>query len=287
MVINEIFFSSTNGLAISTAEHLITKVNDMIKSNQSFLDNITFVTKSVSFANSDRDVVAEYGYDYDKFNIIKETIKNVIDAKAFLLWMNEAMSEKDKLINDINNTSIQTWLRNNKKEYPEQPVRENPITENDYIATLSDNKRSEYFSLKTECDLLKELLFGSLQEAKQNLDNRLHKPVEQIDNIIYTYTPTVGQIDVNSLYFNLNKQYKEKLSVLNKIEYDIQTAVSESVVKTLGKFNTELEKYDDKVRALNNEFSHWKESELIRIQNLKIQVPSGLTDIYNRVKDFV
>ena len=112
------------------------------------------------------------------------------------------------------------------------------------------------------------------------------------DTVIYNYTPTVTQFDVDDLFFELQNHYREIQSQLNGMKKRIDDAIKENALEVDEKYRNELTAWSTKQRELEHELELIVADESIQrkrlaenVQKLKIVVPNRLQGVFKDLQE--
>lgn len=285
---HKLYFTSQNGLAIIDSDEVLSKLKRIRKKLTNKLDNMNFLSASVQEAEQS-DKILCYGTDRSVFDNSKNMINIICQLNAFEEWIIQALDEYTKSCKVISKINFNDWCIKYNKEIPKAPskiVSELYTIEFDkYICDLPLNKLYEYNLLKIEIDVYKKYL--EIFESKQSkLEDKLENPKIIKDNKVYSFIPVISEDNIKSLITSLSKQLDKKMNEYNRLTYSYQQECNKKILERKEQYNKKYQEFSNKLIELENEFDAWKIQELNKINELKIQIPSYLTDIYKTIKDF-
>lgn len=283
-------FLGSNGLTATSANHIANMAKEMVQTLEYELKNISFINSSVTIIGSVDSNVLKNGICLDELNKIESKLAEVSSMKSLIAWLCEGIKAKEALMNDLNRMTLKEWCAMEHIEYPEYNdegcVRPK---EDDYIAEMSVGQRCKYYSLQAEAAVLGKFIHqdGAYSNARKDLANKLTNPksVEGSgrDTLLYSYSPSVDENEVEAVFFKIQKRYREVQAEMNGISHEI----SQKLNKAIMEFNMEMSNCASDVRErtaeLNERFKVWKCGQASEIESLKIIIPHSLTDIYNKV----
>lgn len=285
---HKVYFTSQNGLAVIDSDEVLSKLKRIRKKLTNKLDNMNFLSASVQEAEHS-DKILCYGTDRSVFDNSKNMINIICQLNAFEEWIIQSLDEYTKSCKVISKINFNDWCIKYNKEIPKAPskiVSELYTIEFDkYICDLPLNKLYEYNLLKTEIDVYKKYL--EIFENKQSkLEDKLENPKIIKDNKVYSFIPVISEDNIKSLITSLSKQLDKKMNEYNRLTYSYQQECNKKIFVRKEQYNKEYQEFSNKLIELENEFDAWKTRELNKINEVKIQIPSYLTDIYKTIKDF-
>ena len=277
---DEIFFAE-NGLTTTSANHI---ANIAKEKYQVLMKNLTglefYDSKVVSLMGSSEAFLSEGITDLSN---IKKTLLDIAKLKSLIAWLREAIKAKEALRKEALSSTYNLVK-------PILPLEEDPITEEDVIGSWSIKKRNRYYYLDSVCATIGTYIHPGqpFAIARDNFTEKLSKPRKTSgsgrDMVIYTYTPSVSQEEVESTFMDLQETYRNYQSELNSLKYEIEETVKASKIDCMNKNSIAYAAYSTEQQKYTNELSLLREKEAVRISHLKIVIPDALQDIYNQVK---
>lgn len=285
-----IFFDQT-GLTNASASATADKAKAAIAILEGKLNKINLVSEGYSLLDKVTTTPLSYGISEEDLDKIKDQLGKIAKYKSLIAWLREAIKAREKLINEVRELDVTSWAKDNNIEYPDYVHREIYPTASDYIANQSIHDRNKYYELETYCAVVGKFIHpgGSFDKARENYIDRISTPSE-IDTIgtstiVRHYIPSVPEEKVNSIYNELNDLHRDSQSQLNKMKHDCEQWVNAEIARIDNEYEVKYDEYVQKVQIINEKFSNWKKSEILRLSKLKIKIPNNLLDIYNEVQN--
>lgn len=277
---DEIFFAE-NGLTTTSANHIANIAKEKYQVLMKKLTGLEFYdSKVVSLIGSSEAFLSEGITDLSN---IKKDLLDIAKLKSLIAWLREAIKAKEVLRQEALSSTYNLVK-------PILPLEEDPITEEDVIGSWSIKKRNRYYYLDSVCATIGTYIHPGqpFAVARDNFTEKLSKPREASgsgrDMVIYTYTPSVSQEEVESTFMDLQETYRNYQSELNSMKYEIEEAIKASKIDCMNKNNIAYAAYSTEQQKYTNELALLREKEAARISHLKIVIPDALQDIYNQVK---
>ena len=277
---DEIFFAE-NGLTTTSANHIANIAKEKYQVLMKSLTGLEFYdSKVVSLMGSSEAFLSEGITDLSN---IKKDLLDIAKLKSLIAWLREAIKAKEALRQEALSSTYNLVK-------PILPLEEDPITEEDVIGSWSIKKRNRYYYLDSVCATIGTYIHPGqpFAIARDNFTEKLSKPRKTSgsgrDMVIYTYTPSVSQEEVESTFMDLQETYRNYQSELNSLKYEIEEAVKASKIDCMNKNSIAYNAYSTEQQKYTNELALLREKEAARISHLKIVIPDALQDIYNQVK---
>ena len=277
---DEIFFAE-NGLTTTSANHIANMAKEKYQVLMKKLNKLEFYdSKVVSLMGSSEAFLSEGVTDLSN---IKKDLLNIAKLKSLIAWLREAIKAKEVLRQEALSSTYDLVE-------PIRPLEENPITDEDVIGSWNIKKRNRYYYLDSVCATIGTYIHPGqpFAIARDNFIEKLSKPRETSgsgrDMVIYTYTPSVSQDEVESTFMDLQETYRSYQSELNSLKYEIEEAVKASKIDCMNKNSIAYATYSTEYQKYTKELALLREKEAARISHLKIIIPDALQDTYNLVK---
>lgn len=286
---NSVFFSE-NGLTSTSANHVANLAKEYVQNIEKDLDNTSFINTSVTLIDSNNDVTTSIGKDATFLELVETKLNKISEAKSLIAWLREALKAKENLQAELNRLSISDWVEKEKNEkFPDHPLRETYMTQDDYYASLNIKERNRYYMLETQAAVYGKYIHpsGAFSKAREELTDKLNRPHEVKedgrDTIIYNYNPSVEQSKVEDLFFKLQKDYRQVQAQLNGMKHECELALSKNHISIDNVYKEELEKYNQVITNYTAEYNIWTKMKSQEYASLKIVIPDNLKSIYNEV----
>lgn len=285
----KVFFAE-KGITSTSANHVVNKGKELLKSEQAILDNINFVNTTASLLSGGESRTITKGMKTeDSFESMHKTIVKIANLNAMSAWIHEAIKAKTEILEYVQSLSIDKWAKDQNIELPIMPKREMEITESDVIGSWDVAKRNKYYVYESYCSLVGKFIHpkGAFYEAKARMNDAVQNPnkVEGSgrDAIIYSYEPSMLISDVNTEYNWLSTELRHKEAEFNKMRQEVVDAITEDKLAKAQKFDDEHVKYAGTMEGIRNKFDTWKTKTVKEISALKIYLPQGPKQTYDEI----
>jgi len=285
----EIYFG-TEGVTSTSANYVANVAKELIRSEQADLDGLDFVTTSICQIGTDESHVTKLGNTEQDLQSVSQKLERIVRMKTLIGWIREAIKEKERLIEEVNNKyegDILKLLGLEDVEYP----KSKSYTEAEFIKTLPEAEQKKIQFLNTEAAVIGKFIHekGSFGKARQNLFECNHKPNEVQRTVaivtIQTNEPSVDVDKVDAVYFALQKRHREVQQELNSLLFKAKDLMHRENHRLADEFNEQLNEYRETTKANSRAVSRWKEDERVRISNLKIVIPTELRELFEEINN--
>lgn len=288
-MIKDLVFFGENGITNTSANYISNIAKEQYQAYEKSLSSLQFYNESVGFIGGKETSVLSIGTDMTTLAAVPDTIEKIAQCKALIAYLREAIKARESLKKEVQSLTLADYCKGKGIDFPKEPEKEVPLTEDRYYGSLSIKERNAYYTLEAYCATLGKLIHpdGALSNSRQELMDKINKPHDISgsgrDSIIYNYTPSVELEEVDKVFYALQDKYRSLQSQLNSIKHECMTAIEESETKCETEFMTKYHEYLSKVDTLTKEFNKFKQDETIHIGKLKIVIPDKLKNIYEFV----
>lgn len=276
-------------LTSTSANHIANLAKEYIQGVETQLNNVCFFNVEVALVGSTSKNIIQTGGTSEVLNNLQSLLEGVAQAKSLIAWLREGIKAKENLMKDLQNIGLEDWCKENGLAYPEAPKRGHVLTETEYYASLPIKERNRFYQLETEAAVLGKYIHpdGHLSDARKELKDKLQHPHEVDgkgrDALIYTYTPTVFIVEVDNVFFELQKKHREVQAQLNAMKYNCEQAINESTSKVNTEYMIASQKYQARLKEILGAFKTWNDEKFQEYSKLKIVIPNSLLGIYNTI----
>lgn len=298
MEYNSVFFAKEGekGLNETSASHLCALASQIKAHYESVLKNVSFVDSFIDVVGSDANP-KQTNTGMKSIDEIDKAIKEIGRMNAFISWFAEARELLEKIRRIVNGTTIQTWMKVQEIENPEEPLlKSNEVrssTLNDIIDELSVKDRQMYLALEAKASV-----YGKFIHPDQPMDkarNRMHEIVSKPyvsdgrgrDTIIYHHVPSIDTELVDAEFNKLQAEYRKIEQQLNHMKSDLRKKLDIRNTEENNERNIRIQKYkeehaayDNKMRELTLQYNQWMLDENARISKIKFVIPDNLKETY-------
>lgn len=281
---DKIFFGES-GLTTTSANYIANLCKEAYQYLEEKLNSIQFYTQKIKLISSNESSLLSQGTN--DIEDIPLALKEVASLKSLIAWLREAIKAKENLIKEAKNLSYEDF----NIEVPVQPVCEETLTEDAYIASLNIKQRNRYYYLDTLCAVLGSYIHpnGAFSKARKKLREVMNHPTivegSGRDAIIYTSEQSIDFDVVEDTFMSLQQEYRSYQAELNSMKHQMETAIQEDRSKKSLVYQEAFAKWSYEMEKLNTELKIKKDKAIADAQALKIIIPDSLKPIYDKVKD--
>ncbi len=285
-----IFFSAEGkGLTSTSANHVANLAKEMIRNLTSEMAELQFYSTDVALIGDSNTNRLVNGVDDEAVKGVLDKLFRIAKAKSLIAWLREGIKAKEALIEETENLSLEDFAKKEGIKLEEEPKPVAPLTEDEYIGTLSLKERCRYYEVETLAAVLGKEIHpgGSFAEARDSLLKKLERPHsvsgEGRDTLIYSYTASVDTQTVEDVYFRLQKLYREAQADVNTDKHACKKAVTETNIARNAEFVAKLNDWTNNRKLLDSKRMEYVKRHVRDLGEMKIVIPDSLKVIYEEV----
>lgn len=275
-------FFAKDGITSTSANHLCNIAREYVALAKTEMSRINFVSLAVGVLGSENPPVT-INKGTGNIESINDCIDKITKSNAFIAYMQEAIKAKNTLFSEVQNMRINEYVEIKGIKMPISPDSKEHKTFEDFFAEMNIKEKCRYYALEAAAAVIGKAIHpdGSFHTARKKMFEALSAPAYVDDNKVYHREVAVDQKSVEALYFELQKKHRAIEAELNSIKNSIETKVREYNTALDSEFAKEWNQYSVETKALQNDFSNWKNEEVKRINKLKIAIPESLQESYD------
>lgn len=286
LIYNESILSLTEGITATSAQHMCNLAKETYAEIEERHKKIRFYNKKIESLHSDPKMLLK-GQDNSYLDVLKQDLVVLHHLKAFIAYFKEAIKMKERIYSEYSSKQYNASDYADKfGKRPQIPVKD---TLTEAIERMPIVKKQQYLDLETKCAVYGSFVHpdGALSKARKTVMNVLNEPTivdsNNQDTLITTYEASINLVEVNDLFFEIQKEHRRCQAELNKIKSDLEGLIDADYQARYSNYLKELSKWNLGLEEEIDKFNAEKDKVLSQIQKLKIIIPDKLQDTYKRL----
>ena len=299
-VFNDIYFGE-EGMTSTSANHVSAMANVMVQDIKNRLMGLRLYEKSIRVIGDVECKVEEVNNTLPE---ISDGVKQICKANALIAWLREAVKEREKAQQYVQDMTLDKWMELEGIEKPTspQPPMMPKINFQDYKTILdtglSVKEYNRFVELNSALAVYGEMIHdkGLLTRQKNELARIMQNPTEVKesgrDTIITTYKVDVNiGVDLDKLYTELQSEYRKLQAEKNGIEAKFSNMAMAYQTRKMEEWKAAKSQYDRDLIRVNSELvgiqtrmQEWKKQRLEELAALKIIIPNDLKALYKSLQ---
>ena len=299
-VFNDIYFGE-EGMTSTSAQHVSAMANVMVQDVKQHIMGLRLYEKSIRVIGDVECKVEEVNNTLPE---ISDGVKQICKANALIAWLREAVKEREKAQQYVQDMTLDKWMELEGIEKPTspQPPMMPKINFQDYNTILETGltvkEYNRFVELNSALAVYGEMIHdkGLLTRQKNELARIMQNPTEVKesgrDTIITTYKVDVNiGVDLDKLYTELQSEYRKLQAEKNGIESKFSNMAMAYQTRKMEEWKAAKSQYDRDLTRVNSELvgiqtrmQEWKKQRLEELAALKIIIPNDLKALYKSLQ---
>lgn len=299
-VFNDIYFGE-EGMTSTSAQHVSAMANVMVQDVKQHLMGLRLYEKSIRVIGDVECKVEEVNNTLPE---ISDGVKQICKANALIAWLREAVKEREKAQQYVQDMTLDKWMELQGIEKPTSPVPPMmpKINFQDYNTILETGltvkEYNRFVELNSALAVYGEMIHdkGLLTRQKNELARIMQNPTEVKesgrDTIITTYKVDVNVgVDLDKLYTELQSEYRKLQAEKNGIEAKFSNMAMAYQTRKMEEWKAAKSQYDRDLTRVNSELvgiqtrmQEWKKQRMEELAALKIIIPNDLKALYKSLQ---
>lgn len=299
--VNPVFIANEGeyGITRTQAQHLSAVAAHFKTQSEKRLERTSFLNCTISLIGSTVENTSRVGMT--DLDILKKDIKTISDMNAFIAWFREA----DKNLNSVQQSYQQADLDDYLQEMqislekiPMSPEMPQNVTLDDALDALDVKNLELYRALEAKSAVYGKYIHPSeaLEQARSEVYDRLQNKIEVTgdgrDTVLQKYEPSVPVESIDTLYNELQYEYRKVEQQLNHMKSDLRNWVDTENRKRRDAYNIALQKHCDLMSKITDERSRlsadmqvWRDENLSKLAKMRIRVPEALKETEKMLRE--
>ena len=284
-------FFGLEGLTLTSANHIANLAKEFTKANERALNSVSFIETTLTIIGSDAAQPIHTGWSNEAIDHVEENLRAISEANSLIAWLREAIKAHDKYVKNIEAQTFQDYCQERGIAVPVEPRRQESITKEEYIETLSIKERNKILMLQTQASVYGKYIHpegpfsGARAELMEKLANETEVKGNGRDTLLYHYRPTADAMRVEAMFYQLQKEYRAAQAELNGYLHKIDQAVQKDADDKSKAFHDAMVSYRLELSVLTKEFENAKLERLEQARKLRIVIPNDLKGVYSIVSE--
>lgn len=276
------YLTSEKGLTSTAANYIANIAKEYIVELETKLSNIVCYNTYMELISSNNPILVEHGISDENITAFETILKSIANIKAFSAWLREGIKAKEAMIAEVKRTYIQAYLKNkyniDASDFTGATLKKYTPAEYD----RSVNEQAKYLELETYAAVFGKFIhndgaFNIARKKFYEIQSKPHKiEGDGQDRIITNFRPSVNAEVLDSVYMQLQHEWRKYESELNKLKYDTEQENNKRDLEVNAENAKKLHEYKEYMQ----EYNTWQTEEINRISNLKIYIPENFKETY-------
>lgn len=271
-----------DGLTVTSANHLANIAKEMYEALVSKLSSLKFYSRDFMLAVVGKTFRVENESDQSELASLSASLKEIGALKSLIAYLREGIKAKNKLNSDSAfEEHVEELIKAGRKDL-EKPVAKKEVTFEEELAKLSAEQKARYYALEAKCATIGSFIHpeGAFAKARGEFFEHTKNPIQVVgkgqEAEINTFSSSFTAEQVDTVFFELQKEYRVLQAEFNKLKAEVEEKVAEANKAIANEALASMKLWVDTRKVERNLY----DSE---VKSLKVVIPQNLKEVYERV----
>ncbi len=174
---------------------------------------------------------------------------------------------------------------------PTEPSMEAPITEDEYMSTLSVKERNRFLMLEAKAASIGKFIHenGHLYQERETLRKVIANPIrtngEGENTLIYRFEPSVSLNDVDSMFFRLAAEHRAIQAELNGLLAERSRIIEADKQEKAARYQNACDEFNREMSVLQDKLNAYMFEECKKMSTIQSEYDAWSTQQKNRHKE--
>lgn len=271
-----------DGLTITSANHLANIAKEMYEALVSKLESLKFYSRDYMLAIAGKTFRVENESEKSELGTLASDLKEIGALKSLIAFLREGIKAKNEMSSDAAFEEHVEELIKSGREDLKKPVAKKEVAFEEELSKLTAEQKARYYALEAKCATIGSFIHpeGAFAKARKDFLEHTKDPIKVMgkgqEAEINTYSSSFTAEEIDSVFFELQKEYRNYQAEFNKLKAEVDEKVAEA--------NREIAK--DNLASMKL----WVDTRKVErtlydteVKALKVVIPQNLREVYEKV----
>ncbi len=271
-----------DGLTITSANHLANIAKEMYEALVSKLESLRFYSRDYMLAIAGKTFRVENESEKSELETLAFGLKEIGALKSLIAYLREGIKSKNQMGSDAAfEEHVEELIKSGRKDL-EKPSARKEVTFDEELAKLTAEQKARYYALEAKCATIGSFIHpdGAFAKARKEFFEHTKDPIKVVgkgqEAEINTFSSSFTAEQIDSVFFELQKEYRTIQAEFNKLKAEVDERVAEANKQVANDTLTAMKLWVDTRKVERTQY----DSE---VKTLKIVVPQNLKEVYEKV----
>lgn len=271
-----------DGLTITSANHLANIAKEMYEALVNNLESLRFYSRDYMLAIAGKIFRVENESEKSELETLASGLKEIGALKSLIAYLREGIKAKSQMNSDAAFEEHVEELIKAGREDLKKPVAKKEVTFEEELAKLTAEQKARYYALEAKCATIGSFIHpdGAFAKARKEFFEHTKDPIKVVgkgqEAEINTFTSSFTAEQIDSVFFELQKEYRTIQAEFNKLKAEVDEKVAEANKQIANDALNAMKLWVDIRKVERTQY----DSE---VKALKIVVPQNLREVYEKV----
>ena len=271
-----------DGLTITSANHLANIAKEMYEALVSKLESLKFYSRDYMLAIAGKTFRVENESEKSELSTLASGLKEIGALKSLIAFLREGIKAKNEMSSDAAFEEHVEELIKSGREDLKKPLAKKEVAFEEELSKLTAEQKARYYALEAKCAAIGSFIHpeGAFAKARKDFLEHTKDPIKVMgkgqEAEINTYSSSFTAEEIDSVFFVLQKEYRNYQAEFNKLKAEVDEKVAEA--------NREIA--NDNLAAMKL----WVDTRKVErtlydteVKALKVVIPQNLREVYEKV----
>ena len=271
-----------DGLTITSANHLANIAKELYEALVSKLESLKFYSRDYMLAIAGKTFRVENESEKSELGTLASGLKEIGALKSLIAFLREGIKAKNEMSSDAAFEEHVEELIKSGREDLKKPVAKKEVAFEEELSKLTAEQKARYYALEAKCATIGSFIHpeGAFAKARKDFLEHTKDPIKVMgkgqEAEINTYSSSFTAEEIDSVFFELQKEYRNYQAEFNKLKAEVDEKVAEA--------NREIA--NDNLAAMKL----WVDTRKVErtlydteVKALKVVIPQNLREVYEKV----
>ena len=271
-----------DGLTITSANHLANIAKEMYEALVSKLESLRFYSRDYMLAIAGKTFRVENESEKSELETLAFGLKEIGALKSLIAYLREGIKSKNQMGSDAAfEEHVEELIKSGRKDL-EKPSARKEVTFDEELAKLTTEQKASYYALEAKCATIGSFIHpdGAFAKARKEFFEHTKDPIKVVgkgqEAEINTFSSSFTAEQIDSVFFELQKEYRTIQAEFNKLKAEVDERVAEANKQVANDTLTAMKLWVDTRKVERTQY----DSE---VKALKIVIPQNLREVYEKV----
>lgn len=271
-----------DGLTITSANHLANIAKEMYEALVSRIESLRFYSRDYMLAIAGKTFRVENESEKSELEALASSLKEIGALKSLIAYLREGIKAKTQMNSDeAFEEHIEELIKDGREDL-EKPSAKKEVTFEEELAKLSAEQKARYYALEAKCATIGSFIHpdGAFAKARKEFFEHTKDPIKVVgkgqEAEINTYRSGFSAEQIDSVFFELQKEYRNLQAEFNRIKAEVDEKVAEANRQIANDALAAMKLWVDTRKVERTRY----DSE---VKSLKVVIPQNLREVYEKV----
>ena len=271
-----------DGLTITSANHLANIAKEMYEALVSKLESLKFYSRDYMLAIAGKTYRVENESEKAELETLVSGLKEIGGLKSLIAFLREAIKAKNEMNSDAAFEEHVEELIKEGREDLKKPLARKEVSFEEELTKLTSEQKAKYYALEAKCATIGSFIHpeGAFAKARKEYLEHTKDPIKITgkgqEAEINTFSSSFTAQEIDSVFFDLQKEYRNYQAEFNKLKAEVEEKVAEAN-KLIASDNLASMKIWVDTRKVERTLYDTE------VKALKVVIPQNLRGVYEKV----